>query len=551
MEFVTFDSVNRVWKGPEINSIFNPNASLGEIILSVLAKTPNHITQISYDTGQKITCSEMRINSICVAENLKKLGYKIGDRFAILSRNNADVAPIVYGCFILGTPIHCLEPNFKSDDLASMFKLSKPKLVFCEEFNQDFVIKALEICELHDTKIMLFGESSKAENIKKILFTKSSNTNFDNYLPQLIPNPDQHPAAILCSSGTTGPSKAVCISHSQLIGQITSHWEAHYDDSYLLFTTIYWVSSLVKLIHATASGMTNIITTEPFDPDRLCKIVELYKVTTVMAPPMYVAKLLEKLENCTKQNLPDLSSIRLFITGGAFVSNDLRIRLQKFLKPNYGQVVIGLGMTEIAGLAIMSYPINKMGAAGLLRPMFQAKIVDDDGNRLGYNEHGEICYNYPYKFLGYLSNDKANKDIFDEEGWIRSGDIGYFDVDNQFHIIDRKKDIFKHMGHHISPSEIEVFLQQKLGIMEFCVVGIEDLEDYPAALIIKPNGFEMSENNIIKIVEENLPAYKHLKGGCYFIEKLPLTPSGKIQRRIAKLLAKELYEKRQKIEEKK
>lgn len=115
--------------------------------------------------------------------------------------------------------------------------------------------------------------------------------------------------------------------------------------------------------------------------------------------------------------------------GGAFVSDDLRVRLQNFLIK--GHVVVAFGMTELGGLPIVSLPDVKLGTTGSLCPMVQVIVIDDDGNRIKPLENGEICFKLPFKFLGYLGNIETPND----NEWYRTGDIGYFDKNTDFHII--------------------------------------------------------------------------------------------------------------------
>lgn len=130
------------------------------------------------------------------------------------------------------------------------------------------------------------------------------------------------------------------------------------------------------------------------------------------------------------------------------------------------------------------------------------KIVDDDGNRLGPNEDGEIAYTTNYKFLGYYGNEEATAELYDDEGFICSGDIGHFDEDGDLFIIDRKKDLMKYCNMQISPSAIEAYLIESPGIKACCVVGIPDemATDLPAAVVIRADGSNISGQEIYDMV---------------------------------------------------
>lgn len=537
----TFDAKNKIWKGPQNKCVFNTNAGLGEILLAVLARSPNKITQISDNNGVALTCKELRDRSVRLAENLVKKGYKFGDMIATISRNNHDVSAVIFGCNIIGAPINCLDPSFTVEELANLLNITRPKLVFCETFNLANVKTALEKVGVR-AEIILVGDTLEGHEHVNSLFTKIDGLIEDHYTPLIIQNPEKHPSVILCSSGTTGQSKGVCLSHSHVIAQCSENWGATQDDSLLCFSSLYWVSGMMSLVYGTMSGMTRIITTETFCAKTLCNIIEKYKVTSLIMPPSQVSQLLsyEAIDRI------DFSSIRYFLSGGSYVSDNLRKRMQKYLKPGYGNVIVGYGLTEIGGLATMTHPVNKLGSVGTLVQHMRAKVIDEiTGENLGYKEPGEIHFKYDFTFIGYYGDEKKTREALDADGWVRSGDIGYFDKDNHLIILDRMKDIIKYRGFQISPSDIESALQQATGILSLCVVGIEDVEhgtDLPAVLIQKSKSIAMTPEDVIKVAEDVLPDYKRLRGGCYFVDSLPMTPSGKIQRRVAKEIANKLYQ---------
>lgn len=131
-----------------------------------------------------------------------------------------------------------------------------------------------------------------------------------------------------------------------------------------------------------------------------------------------------------------------------------------------------------------------------------------------------------------------------EDGWIKTGDIGRIDKDGHLYFVERKKDMIRYLGYTSSPCEIESVIHKVTGLTEICVVGIEDLEhgnDLSTILVVKPKTCLLNGEDIVKMVNERLSDYKKIRGGCYFIEKLPLTPSGKVKRREAKVIASDLY----------
>ena len=132
----------------------------------------------------------------------------------------------------------------------------------------------------------------------------------------------------------------------------------------------------------------------------------------------------------------------------------------------------------------------------------------------------------------------------DAHGFLATGDIGFIDENGCIFIIDRKKEIMKYRGYQINPSEIENLIQSIEGVEFVSVVGIPDpiATILPAAVIVKrPEFDELTEEFIINYVAERSPEHKQLHGGAYFVDELPMTASGKVQKRFVKVIAIRKY----------
>jgi 4-coumarate--CoA ligase len=112
---------------------------------------------------------------------------------------------------------------------------------------------------------------------------------------------------------------------------------------------------------------------------------------------------------------------------------------------------------------------------------------------------GEIYVRPVNGFSGYIDNEDVTNDVLDEDGWIHSGDLGYYDEEMNIFIVDRKKDIINYFGRPIAPSEMESFIINIPGVKSVCVVGIPDIlaNDLPTAIVIKDTDFNLHEEDII------------------------------------------------------
>lgn len=291
-------------------------------------------------------------------------------------------------------------------------------------------------------------------------------------------------------------SSGVCISHAVLNYALHRVSFVNFSDVLLCFSSLYWISGILSLIWGTRFGATRIITTESFSPELQLRFTEQYKVSFALNATHQIVLMLK----CESFSKADLTSIRFLLVGGSKVPFYIRTEMQHYL-PN-GKVYVGYGTSEVAGIVSVDYgtPSSK-DTVGRLANGIQMKIIDDQGNRQGVNEEGEICMKMPFKFIGYYGNQVATDETIDNEGFISSGDIGYYDADGDLFVVDRKKDLLKYYNFPIAPSEIDAFLITSPHIKSACVVGIPEVgNDLPAAVVVRANESDISEQDVFDMV---------------------------------------------------
>jgi 4-coumarate--CoA ligase len=328
----------------------------------------------------------------------------------------------------------------------------------------------------------------------------------------------------------------VSLSHATAILRCMAYFENAPKSRYLTFGTAYWVSGFYPCISiGLAHSETRILTQQRFNVDLLIELVEKYEITKMMLPPTALNELLQREKSW------NFSSLKSLICSGSVVSTSLRQRfLAKFPTIKF---CISYGMTEY-GVVRPIGDHNETSVGKTLVGNVEVKIVDDDENRLGAGEIGEIRVRNSIKFLGYYGNSEATEKALDKEGFLMSGDIGYFDEDRQLYIVNRKKDIFKYKGFQYNPSEIEAVIELIEGVNNVSVVGVlNDSDDIPTAVVVKQKEYEniLTEEVIKKFVESKLSINKHLHGGVIFVDEIPMTASGKIQRKKVLEMISERY----------
>lgn len=139
----TYDPNQRIWCGPKISPLYNPDQGLGQLILRILRQTPNAVTQISADSNVHVTCKEMHDRTIKLVKYLRKCELNGGDMIGLVATNSENVAPIVFACFTLGLPINPLSTIMSVNDIVLMYSKVQPKIIFCDAENLNTVREAV------------------------------------------------------------------------------------------------------------------------------------------------------------------------------------------------------------------------------------------------------------------------------------------------------------------------------------------------------------------------------------------------------------------------
>lgn len=177
--------------------------------------------------------------------------------------------------------------------------------------------------------------------------------------------------------------------------------------------------------------------------------------------------------------------------------------------------------------------IIKPGSVGEPIQGVYVKIIDENGKSLGPNQRGELCFKGDRIMKGYVNDPESTNKVIDEDGWLHSGDIAYYDEDNQFFIVDRIKELIKYNAYQVPPAEIEALLLSHPKVKDCGVIGIpnEEAGELPFAYVVKQPGEKLTAEEVINFVAENASKAKWLRGGVKFIDVIPRNPSGKLLRR--------------------
>jgi len=345
-----------------------------------------------------------------------------------------------------------------------------------------------------------------------------------------------YPVCMPYSSGTTGLPKGVCLTHANLVANLLQIENAeamafapdHKAVSPLPFFHIY--AFTVSLMYCGWKGHTLITMSDRFDLEEFCKLVEQHRPQRAhLVPPILLG--LAKHPAVDKY---DLSSLQTIISAAAPLGKDTQAAVSDRLQVLVKQV---WGMSELSPVGTWNSDFNAVqGSIGPLMSSTTGKVVDENGASLPPHGHGELVLKGPQVMLGYLDDPEETAECLSPNGWLRTGDMAFYDENGYFFITDRLKELIKVRGYPVAPAELEELLLTHPDVRDAAVIGVkeESSGELPRAyVVLKPGqGDNLTEHDIVDWVREQVAHYKRLEGGVVFTDAIPKSASGKILRRI-------------------
>jgi long-chain acyl-CoA synthetase len=461
-----------------------------------------------------------------------------GDRIGILAFNRPEWLIALFGATAAGAVAVGLNGFWHSEEIAYALRDSGCRYLIVDELLYERVAPVIDSIE-HLEKVFYIGEHPPEGtlSIDTLLVRRSD-------APQ-VPIAEDDPFVILYTSGTTGRSKGCITTHRGTIAQVQGIFHnfaigmltrgenplavSGGDPMATLLTSpLFHVAGLHSTVCASLTiGTKLVFGPAKFDPEAVMRIIARERVTTWMAIPT----LLQRLIDHPQLGEHDLSSLRTISTGGAPASPELLQRASRLLpqKPAAGATY---GLTECHGMAtaISSAEIEqKKGSVGRPMPILELKIVDAQGSVLAPRQSGEICIRGATITPGYWNRPDATSETV-RAGWLHTGDIGYLDEDGYLYISDRAKDMILRAGENVYCVEIETCISDHPEIEEAAVIGVPDadLGEKVKAIVRKRPDSDIDELKVQAHVAQHLAKFKVPEIIEFIDQPLPRNPAGKI-----------------------
>ncbi|CAI0474357.1 unnamed protein product [Linum tenue] len=534
-----YDPTTQIYSSPRppLQLPADQNTSLTDFLFRSAASHPDSVALIDAESGETMTFHQLRFHVSRMAHNLQtELGVSKNDVILIVAPNSIHFTVCFLAIVSIGAIATTCNPLYTVGEMSNQISDCNPKLIITVPQLVD------KISDFNLPLILLNNgtDDSSSKSEKKNVICRYSDLiaagaeEFE--FPADVKQSDT--AALFYSSGTSGKSKGVVLSHGNFMA--TSRMVTTDQDELdepkgvsLCFLPMYHIFGFAVSTYAQLRRGNAVVAMERFELEKMLRSIERYKVTQMFVVPPVMAGL-AKAWPAISQSF-DLSSLNLVFSGASPIGKDLMVDCAKNLP--HVNILQGYGMTEACGV-ISGEDAREgnrhSGSSGILCPGVEAMIIDiETFNPLKPNQIGEIFFRGPNVMQGYFNNDEATKQTIDDEGWVHTGDIGYFDEQGQLFVVDRLKELIKCGGFQVAPAEIEGLLLSHSEIVDAVVLPYPDVKagEVPIAYVVcrDPKSL-LSEANVQDFIAAQVASYKKLRR-VKFVDQLPKSPTGKTLRR--------------------
>ncbi|GFG73892.1 fatty-acid--CoA ligase FadD5 [Mycobacterium botniense] len=468
-----------------------------------------------------MTWAELHRRVTALADALSRRGVSFGDRVMVLMLNRPEFVESMLAANMLGAIAVPLNFRLTAAEIAFLVRDCQPRLMITEAVLAPVAAQVREIEPVLSTIVVAGDTAGKGLLGYEDLIAEPG----DPHQPVDIPN--DSPALIMYTSGTTGRPKGAVLTHTNLTGQMmttlyTSGADINNDVGFI-GVPLFHIAGTGNLLTGMWLGIPTVIyPLGAFDPGQLLDVLEAEKVTGIfLVPAQWQAVCAEQ------QRKPRTLRLRV-MSWGAAPAPDTLLRQMSETFPGT-QILAAFGQTEMSPVTCMLLgqdAIRKRGSVGKVIPTVAARVVDENMNDVPVGEVGEIVYRAPTLMSGYWNNPEATAEAF-AGGWFHSGDLVRMDEDGYVWVVDRKKDMIISGGENIYCAEVENVLASHPAIVEVAVIGRPDYKWGEVPIAVAAVTHDLRLEDLDGFLTERLARYKHPKG-LEIVDALPRNPAGKV-----------------------
>ena len=478
--------------------------------------------------GRTTTWGELDRRVAALAVALQRRGVEFGDRVLIHMLNRTEFIETFLAANLLGAIAVPVNFRMTPPEIAFLVADCEARVVVTEPVLAGV---ATAVRELEPTLVDVIVAGGATEDgvlgYEELLAAAPGR-------PAPVDIPNDSPALIMYTSGTTGRPKGAVLTHTNLAGQgttflFTSGADLNNDVGFI-GVPLFHIAGIGNMIIGLMLGRPTVLyPLGALDPNALLDVLESERVTGIfLVPAQWQAVCAAQRANPRELKLRTLS-------WGAAPASDTLLREMAATFPGT-QILAAFGQTEMSPVTCMLLgedAVRKLGSVGKVIPTVAARVVDEDMNDVPVGEIGEIVYRAPTLMAGYWNNPEATAEAF-AGGWFHSGDLVRQDEEGYVWVVDRKKDMIISGGENIYCAEVENVLAAHPAIAEVAVIGRphEKWGEVPVAVValVAEESDAVSRLRLTDLDEfltERLARYKHPKA-LEVLDALPRNPAGKV-----------------------
>ncbi|WP_328407578.1 fatty-acid--CoA ligase FadD5 [Nocardia sp. NBC_00403] len=469
------------------------------------------------------TWQQLNDRSLKFADALARRGVGFGDRVLILALNYPEYLEAIFGITAIGAIAVPVNFRLTPPEVAYIVGDSGAKAIVTDTMLQPLAAAVQGQAPALESCIVIGGK------------TADGVVGYDDVLVEggaphtPLDIPEDTPALIMYTSGTTGSPKGAVLSHANMNAQSLTCIRAMDlgpDSVGFCTSPLFHIAGIGSLApYFLLGGKTVLHPLGAFDATDFLDAVEREQATAAFCVPAQWQMI------CAEPTVKDRKLALTMLSWGAAPASDTVLRAMADCFPNAANVAV-FGQTEMSPITCVlegKDAIRKLGSVGKPIPTIQARIVDDEMNDVAPGEVGEIVYRGPTLMSGYWNKPEATADAF-AGGWFHSGDLVRADEEGFLYVVDRKKDMIISGGENIYCAEVENVLFAHPKIREAAVVGRahEKWGEVPVAIVALVDAdTELTLAELAPFLNDNLARYKHPKD-LVVVAELPRNASGKV-----------------------
>lgn len=475
-------------------------------------------------TDRQLTYGEFAKSVDDHARALLAAGVKPGDRVALMARPSVQFVVSYLATASIGAIWQGLNPSYTPFELEYVLSDAQPRLVFAAASVEEH--DALDIAA---RKTGLDGITPLRCADEMDLFNKAGEAISANRLWAAQAAVDTNdPALIVYTSGSTGAPKGALIRHAGLVrlGLVENAIWDLLEPVMLSNLPINHIGGVGDLVSVPIVAGATLVLRESFDAREVLRDIEAHRISALFQIPTQLQRICALPEFAAK----DLPSLQLVGWGGSPLPKESLARF----RTKGCRLIATYGLTEAT--SSVSYTDHDapdevlLNTVGRPDPGMEVRLLDEAGQWVAEG-NGEICVRNETVMAGYLNRAEATAAAFTDEGWLRTGDIGYIRADGNLVLVGRRNDMFKSGGYNIYPREIESVLESHPDIQLSAVVARPDAEFYEVGVAY----VQLASDSMLETTElrqwcrERLANFKVPKE-IIIVGSLPLLAVGKVDK---------------------